>query len=237
MVDLVEDARSLPLESLACRCSEQTASFYHGRNSDTSYCFEIFRRAILEKNQAAWEVIFQVYSDQVIRWVRSHRGFSATGEEERYFANRALEKFWQAIPSERFSLFPDLQHLLRYLKACVYSVISDYCRAEDESAWLVDVGEAEDLPEPVSVEAWVEDRNQAQNLWVMITERLRDLKEVQVAYDSFVLGLKPADMLERSPGSYGSIKEIYRVKENILDRLRNDQPLMNLLGITVESEG
>src|SRR5512146_2916655 len=123
-----QDPRSLPLDSLANLCAQQTAHFYQGRESDTSYCFEIFRRAILKIDPFAWEYIQQVYSDQIVRWVRRHPAFVATGEEEAYFLNRALENFWQAVTADRFGQFPDLKHVLSYLQLCVFSVITDTIR-------------------------------------------------------------------------------------------------------------
>lgn len=238
MPDFNENLHEVPLDSLADQCSQQTSRFFHGRENDTRYCFEIFRRAILERDNQAWEMIPRLYGDQVIRWVRRHPAFASTGEEEAYFVNRALEKLWQAVPAERFGHFPDLKHLLSYLQLCVYSVITDYTRAVAQMALDLDFEQVEAAPAPeIPLEDRVADRSGAVELWNMIAARLHDAREVEVAYEAFVLNLKPAEISERHPGNYQGTKEIYRIKENIVDRLRRDRDLLTGLGLMPESQG
>jgi hypothetical protein len=230
-----ENLHTLSLDSLAGFCAQQTSRFYQGRENDTSFCFEIFRRAILEQDQQAWEFIHQVYYDQIIRWVHRHPAFVSTGEDAEYFLNRTLEKFWQAVTPEKFHQFPDLKHLLSYFQLCVHSTIMDYVRARAKTELEIEFSQAEKLAGPILLEDCIQRKSQAQSLWKLVTGRLNDLKEVQVAYDSFVLDMKPAEMFERSPGSYENIKEIYRIKENVIERLRRDVELMKLLGFQAES--
>jgi DNA-directed RNA polymerase specialized sigma24 family protein len=235
------------LDVLAETCEQKTAHYLHGRAHDSSACYEIFRRAILEKSQVAWEVIHRLYQGQVLRWVRRHPSFCYTGEEEGYFVNRALEKLWQAIPAERFFQFPDLRQLLSYLQLCVHSAITDSIRARDQAELesdLLPVTDEDpcDPPEPrrhaaqlPSIEQRVEARSQLQAAWRLVAERLRDPKEAKVAYAAFVLDLKPTEMLECYPGQFQGIKEIYRIKENILDRLRRDHDLLQQLRLSTEN--
>lgn len=226
----------LTLDRLASLCGQQTALFYHGRESDPRFCFEIFRRAIHERDQSAWELIPALYGEQVARWVRRHPSFSATGEEEAYFVNGALEKLWQAVPAERFASFQTLSHLLSYLQLCVFSVITDHLRGQRRPAFELDLDEAETSPDPAPpLEAYVEERSQARGLWQLVAGRLHDQAERELAYEAFALDLKPAEIIARHPGRYADIKALYRAKENLLDRLRRDKELQNLFGRMPES--
>jgi hypothetical protein len=236
MSTIDENLHDLSLDSLADQCGQQTSRFYQGRESDTRYCFEIFRRAIIEADQLAWGLIPQLYGDQVARWVRRHPAFHSTGEDEDFFINCALEKLWQAVPAGRFGHFPDLRHLLSYLQLCVYSVITDHVRAGVQAALELDFEQVEATAAPEEpLEDQVADRCGALELWNMVADRLRDSKEVEVAYEAFVLDIKPADIWERHPERYKSAKEIYRIKENIVDRLRRDHELLSELGFLPES--
>ena len=173
--------------------------------------------------------------------MRRHPAFRYAHEEEGYFVNRALEKLWQAIPAARFGQFPDLRQLLGYLQLCVHSVISDTLRAQDQAELESDLlPEGEDDPperelaarpakHAPSVEEHVEARARAEGAWQLVAGRLADPQEAAVAYAAFVLDLKPAEMLEAYPGRFQNIKEIYRIKENILERLRRDRDLLQQL--------
>ena len=241
-----ENLHTRSLDVLAQTCEQQTSHFLHGHESDSHACYEIFRRAILEKSHAAWEYIHRLYEGQVQRWVRRHPSFRYTGEEEGFFVNRALEKLWQAIPAERFGQFPELRQLLSYLQLCVHSVITDTIRARDQAELESDLlaleeKEPSDQPElhqqvaqGSPVEERVEARSGLETSWRLVAKRLNDPQEAEVAYASFVLDLKPAEMLECFPGHYQSIKEIYRIKENVLDRLRRDRDLLQQLRLNTE---
>ena len=119
------DLQTFALGGIAHRCTEETALFFAHRPHDPRYCYELFRRAILLRNQRAWELIYAEYQPLAAGWINRHSGFPASGEETQYFVNRAFEKMWQAVTPDRFNQFPDLQSLLRYLQMCAHSAIMD----------------------------------------------------------------------------------------------------------------
>jgi hypothetical protein len=229
-----ENPCSLPLTELARNCAQQTLLFFQRVMNDTRYCFEIFRRAVVEKDQQAWDLLHELYSDQLCRWMRRHPRYSACLEDEAYFANRALEKFWQAVPPAQFARFPDLPRLLSYLQMCLHSAISEHVRDLVRARYEVDLEEAEQRAGAGAVENEIVSGKQGTELWRAVAARLNDQREIQVAYDSFVLDLKPSEILTRSPGVYESTREIYRIKENILSRLRRDSELARLAGLMPE---
>jgi DNA-directed RNA polymerase specialized sigma24 family protein len=221
----------LTLAELAHRCAQETERFFQGQGSDPQYCLELFRRAILEHDQAAWGAIHSQYQSLVAGWVRQHRSFETSGEEAQYFVNRAFEKIWAALTPEKFGRFPDLRSLLRYLKMCVHSAIVDHNRSRDQADRyaLAEEAAAERTSRGPSVEDWALDQAYRRRFWDLINVRLHDEKERQVVYGSFVLALKPRELYDQFRNTFADVEEVYRVKQNVLTRLRRDPEFQELL--------
>jgi DNA-directed RNA polymerase specialized sigma24 family protein len=226
------DLQLLTLTSIAHRCARETELFFRRQSYDPRYCFELFRRAIVELCQRAWEFVYDQYHPQVAGWVEHHSAFPDSGEEVQFFVNRAFEKMWAALTPEKFRRFPNLKSLLRYLKMCVHSVILDQVRIAERSVVGIEAERlaAEDGSNAPNVESQTLARMQRQEFWEEIQARLRNEKERQVVYGSFVLALKPRELYSRSQEMFRDVAEVYRVKENVLARLRRDDDLKKLLG-------
>jgi DNA-directed RNA polymerase specialized sigma24 family protein len=226
------DLRSLTLAGIARRCTHETERFFQRRSYDPWFCFELFRRAILERDSHAWERVYAQYHALVTGWVVRHQAFPASGEEAQFFVNRAFEKMWAALVPGKFGNFPNLQSLLRYLQMCVHSTILDQVRSADQSildARVEDLVTGSGDTGPIA-EGSVADRVHRREFWEQIEARLNDEKERRVVYGSFVLGLKPRQLLASYPEAFDDVKEIYRIKENVLARLRRDRELEKILG-------
>lgn len=227
------DLQLLTLGGLARRCTQETELFFRHQSYDPSYCFELFRRAIIGHDQHAWEHIYAQYRPLVAGWVERHSAFSESGEEAQYFVNRAFEKMWSALPPDKFGDFPNLKSLLRYLQVCVHSVILDRVRRRELAVVDVDIddevslGEQEITSRPSTDRAL--DRIHQQELWREIDARLGNDQERKVVYGSFVLALKPREILTHYPETFNSVKQVYRAKENVLSRLRRDSELLKFL--------
>jgi DNA-directed RNA polymerase specialized sigma24 family protein len=224
------DLPALSVTGLTHRCAQETESFFRRHPYDPAPCYELFRRALLERNQRAYECLYTQYQPLVAGWVERHPSFSGAGEEVQYFVNRAFEKLWQALTPEKFGRFPDLKSVLSYLKLCTHSVVIDHARVrqhalldeEASDAMLAMHAAGDDL------EADAVERAQHQEFWRQINRRLADEKEQAVVFGSFVLAMKPAELQVRYAHLFGDVREVYRVKQNVLDRLRRDPELHNL---------
>lgn len=223
---------ALTLTGLAHRCAQETERFFGRSDYDPLPCFELFRRALVERDQAAYELLYLQYRALVTSWVERHPGFPALDEEAQYFVNRAFEKLWRAVPPEKFQRFPNLKSLLSYLKTCTASVIIDFARApkppvvdEEPGDFPVTSQTAGANPEEYAVA-----QMQQQELWQFIEARLNDDKERAVLYGVFVLGLKPRDLCLSSPAVFADVTEVYRTKQNLMERLRRDKDLRQLVG-------
>lgn len=219
--------QTLALSGVAQQCAQQTDRFFQRLQYDPRYCFELFRRALLERNQQAYALLYQQYQALVAGWVERHPSFPALDEEVQYFVNRAFEKMWRALTPSKFERFPDLKSLLSYLKLCAGSAVMDHARTgrldmiDDEPGDLqiADTG-AEVDPEQHTV-----GRVQQEEFWRLILTRLADERERLVVYGSFVLALKPRELSAKYPQVFADVNEIYRIKQNVLERLRRDAEL------------
>ena len=224
------DPQSLTITDLAQRCEQETNRYFRRREHDPRYCFELFRRAIQHGDQSVWENIYPCYNALVASWVKQHPGFESTGEKVEYFVNGAFGKLSVTLTSERFRGFSDLGSVLSYLKLCVHSVIVDHNRAADQaSLFSLDDASEEPSADPPP-EAQVLERVSQHELWERITERLHDEKERSVMQGIFVFDLKPRELYDHSPTIFTDVHEIYRIKQNILARLRRDPEIRKFLG-------
>jgi DNA-directed RNA polymerase specialized sigma24 family protein len=222
----------LTLTGIVHRCAQETELFFRRQGHDPRYCFELFRRAIEERDHRAWEFIYAQYHPLVAGWVNRHPAFPGSGEEAQYFVNRAFEKLWIALTPDKLRRFPNLKSVLRYLQMCVHSVVLDHVRASEQQAVNVQVEALAAVggANGSSAESQALARVHRREFWDSIQARLRNEKERQVVYGSFVLALKPRELYAQCRETFRDVNEVYRVKENVLARLRRDAEFERLLG-------
>lgn len=227
------ELRVLTLTGVAYRCGKETQLFFQRQANDPRYCFELFRRAIEERSQAAWDLVYRQYLVLVCSWAQRHPSFPTCGEEAEFLANCAFEKMWGALSAERFARLPDLKSVLRYLQMCVHSAVVDQARLwempgadlpSEESTTMADA-------EGLSARDQALDRADRSRFWEELGLRLVSEQERKVVYGSFVLALKPREIVAEYPGTFEDIGEVYRVKANLLERLRRDPELGKVLGL------
>jgi len=140
---------------------------------------------------------------------------------------------WLGITPDKFPTFTDLKALLRYLQMCVHSVMIDFARQKESQLVLEAVEEsgpqlAVQAAAPAAAQnTAVEDRIAAnldrQALWQWLQEQCKDAKEVAILEGMFVLALKPREVQDHYPRLFNSVNDVYRVKENLLARLRRSE--------------
>jgi DNA-directed RNA polymerase specialized sigma24 family protein len=221
------DLGAFTVAGIAHRCAQETQRFFERLGYDARYCFELFRRAVVDRSQQAWESIYDQYRSLVGGWVQRHAAFPDAGEDVHYFVNRAFERMWLAVDPDKFQRFPDLKSILRYLQMCVHSALTDQVRKA--AAPLADVEVERQPTGGAPANRTVEDhalhRVHRREFWREVEGRLKDEKERCVVYGAYVLALKPRQIYEHFPDTFLDVREIYRVKENVLARLRRDTEL------------
>jgi DNA-directed RNA polymerase specialized sigma24 family protein len=217
--------RLLDVDRLADECADQTTRFFNRADHDTGYCYELFRRAFVDRNDYSWERIFQIYRPLVANWVSRHNGLRAAGDTVDFFINSAFDRIWSAVDADKFSQFQDLASILRYFQLCVHSVIVDHARRNQIKTLDLEIWANQPPPNSPLIEQHVTDELERLRLWDMIVGLMRSEKEIIVLRYSYVYDFKPSEIYAAYPDEYESLDEVYRVKRNLLNRLRRNPML------------
>lgn len=230
----VLEPRQMTLSTLIRQCACEYERFQRSGTQDTRYAYEIFRRALVERDDDAWSFLYQQYHRLVERWVRRCSAFETSGETSDYFVTAAFARFWQAIPAGRFGEFPTVAALLHYLQCCAASVVIDSVRRHQRDATLDDSTAAQTTrsthTSPPAPEEQALDNVARAEFWSLIESRLRSEAERVVLHSSFVLGKKPGDICSDRPDLFRTVGEVYALKRNLLERLGRDVELRRLVG-------
>ena len=214
----------MDVPELAQRCAQETQNYSQNQPHETGYCLELFRRAIVRRDDEAWAAVYAQYRSQVERWVYRHPNFHQVAEEAQDFTNQAFARFSKHFTGDKLTASKSLASVLSYLQLCVHGAIMDCLRKiRFEQSEMDETIEKRKDPNP---EASPEERMQAKELWQLIQTRLKDKKEYTVMYASFVLGLAPGQILAEYPGVFRDSAELYQCKANVLARLGRDPEIM-----------
>lgn len=231
MMTNADSVLSQSLQTLAQQCAQETQQFFQHRAENTHSCLELFQRAIITRQEEAWEAIYKQYEPQVTRWVQRHPSFVHTGESADYFVNLAFIRIWKALTPEKFAQFGDIKDVMRYLQICIHSAIVDYLRVRSATTvGLEDVGVGRKLSDKrKGLDILTLDRIQQAELRRIIQSRLQNDKERFVFDCCYSWDMKPREIYQEWPDMFRDVKEIYRIKENILTRLRRDREIQAYL--------
>jgi len=229
-VDLMSHKTKLQhmaVEDLAQKCAQETDLFFTHHDYDSSYGFELFRRAVRNKDERALEVVITQYQPLVARWVdrwmNKHPDFLFINEEAQDFIAQAFERFWASFTPAKFDKSQNLAAILRYLQMCVHGAITDAWRKFRRIRLEQELrDEEQEFSQP---ESTPEELLQNDEFWQLIKKKSKDLKEYTVVYASFSLALSPREILAEYPGLFRDIKETYQYKANLLDRLERDDEI------------
>lgn len=234
------DPALLTLSGIAHRCGEEATRLRAHEPSDWRYCYELFRRAIVERDRQAWDLVCERFWPQVRDWVSRHRLIDLWPESLDALVGEAFARMWRACSAGMFERSQDLAHLLSYLRHCADSALIQHARAvqrqqfdvslsetDDATGLLVESLEA-DAPASQTPEEIVEAAENSRLLWQQVQKSLYDEQEQLVIHACFVLDLKPREIYARNKTHFKDVREVYRVKERVFTRLRADQQLADL---------
>lgn len=225
----------MTVEDLAQRCAQETKLFFNYLSHETKYCFELFRRAISERDDLAWSAIIVQYRPSVARWVNiwadKHPDFPLAREEAEDFIDEAFIRFWNHFTPDKFGKSQGLDGVLKYLKMCVNSAILDIWRKMHRGRQFEQKTEGEDendALDPAEPGPTPEEALQKGEIWKFIKMRLKDEQEYTVVYASFFLGLSPREIFAEFPTVFRDVEAIYQCKANVLARLGRDPDIRDL---------
>ena len=212
---------SLSVAELCRRAREETARYARGEPYDEGICYELLRRAIAEQDERCWQEVYALYHEQVLSWCRRAAAGHVADHEE--LAALTWAKFWRSYTPAKLSPAGGTAAVLRYLKMCARSVVVDAARASSRTVPLEErLGAWEDTAS--AAEAPLAHMDRAA-LWELVDRRLRDERERVLVFLLYEVGLRPADLPARRPDLFPTVREVYRVTRNVLDRLRRCREL------------
>lgn len=230
VINVAEQApETMDLHTLIARCATESDRFYKGKNHDTRYSYELFRRALVERNDVAWELLYTHYSALVESWVRRTSAFTSSGESSEFFVVGAFTKFWRAVTPDRFNTFPNLAALLQYLQLCASSVVIDSVRSHSWSEMLPEEAATPEQMPTSSPDEEAIDRVSSVEFWQIVDGLLNDEGERAVVYGSFVLGMTPRAIAAHYKSVFASVNDVYNVKRNVLSRLGRNEQIREML--------
>lgn len=220
----------LKLETLIQQSQIETQHFFHNQPYDPCFTHEIFRRAVVERNEDAWTYLYASYCALVHSWVQRSTAFAHSGESSEVLVNMVFARFWQAVSAKNFAEFPTQPSLLAYLRHCAETIVIDHARGYHKTEALSDNLANSGVSSLRPLEDETIDRMRGQELWKVINQQLRSEAEHTLVYCSFIMGMPAHAILQQRPELFDSITTVYTLKRTILERLSRCPAVRQLLG-------
>jgi DNA-directed RNA polymerase specialized sigma24 family protein len=220
-IDMEALPRDMHLSALADRCMSEINKYRRGEASSDQYCLEIFRRAMQEHDDKAWELLVNRFQEFLLAAFRRHprcEAASRLDSPENYVA-KAFARFWVAVHDQQVE-FTSLGAALRFLRLCLNSAILDTLRAQTRRN-EVPLPDSDFTGEPA-----VEDQDDGSELWKIIRDILPNERERRLAFLLFHCNLKPRIIVRLRPQEFPDVNEVHRMKRNIVDRLARSADLI-----------
>ena len=145
----------------------------------------------------------------------------------RLLSQRRLHEYVEGLHPDRFANFSDLPALLAYLKSCVHTTILNHTRKRrpavaEISEELVGVPSA-GATDPMA--GAVLHKLARAELWHLLETLLHTNNERLVTELYFIQGMKPRMIYEQHSDHFANVQEVYRVKQNLMERLSRNTAL------------
>ena len=187
--------------------------------------YELFRRAILERDEAAWATIHARYRALLISWAYHSTSRMYAGEWCDDLADQAFARAWVALTPARFAEFPNLPRLLGYLHACVVTTVIDNGRARASSERTLNKLEVGAIATPEQIVVAEVEREE---LWRVVSALATSAAEQVVLVESFAYGFPPRTILARHPQLFANVAAVYSTKRNLFARLQRNRELLRI---------
>jgi DNA-directed RNA polymerase specialized sigma24 family protein len=217
------------IETLFAEARAQEANFVRGEPSDDAAGVELFRRAIEAADDEAWEAVVALYRGLLVAQSARQVVRTLVNEDAGFCVDRAFQRFWRATRARGIHEFADLASILKYLKMCLGSVLLDEARARRRQACVSIDDLSPDARVSSDPSAEVVASIAQRELWKTIDSELPDDSERLVAHLSFVGGLSPREICALHPEHFAEVSDVYRLKRNLIERLRRSQAIHELL--------
>jgi len=213
-------ACEMPPPQLAARCQNTRPDASH-----EPFCFELFRRAIVAGCSLCWHYLHNQYYSLVRYWVCQRAPPDPDTIDD--LTQETFTTFWRFYTPDKLARAGGLGNVLSYLKSCAASAVAQVHRKANrtvlEAEWDEQAVDAHVSTH--SAEASALQQVTAKQLWAAVKACCNDERDHLVARLILQTGLKPRHVAEQHPDLFPDVSEVYRVKRNLLSRLRRDPVL------------
>jgi DNA-directed RNA polymerase specialized sigma24 family protein len=202
---------------LAARCRSTQQDGSH-----EPFCLELFHRAIAEGCSLCWHYLHNQYYSLVRYWVSLRAPPDPDTVDD--LTQEAFTTFWRFYTPAKLACADGLGDILSYLKSCAASVVAQAHRKADKGVPEVEWDESvvDACVSTYSAEASAFQHVAAEHLWAAVEACCSDDRERLLARLTLVAGLRPRHIVEQFPELFSDVSEVYRIKRNLVDRLRRD---------------
>ncbi len=213
-------------ESVEQHISKTYWQQHHPTPPHTKDYFALFRTALEDESQKAWEQIQLEYTPLIHSWLTNYAGKSLCLSFQEDLTQEAYLRFWRSLTKGDIPLshrFPHLGAILKYLKQCTKTALIDWQR---QQRLQVVTAELETAVSHLHTNIHDHTENPAYDsaqLWRVkqwIRREVRDDKEQIILQLSFGHGLSPKQIVALHPHLFPTPRHVYRIKDRLLKRAR-----------------
>ncbi|NJM08427.1 sigma-70 family RNA polymerase sigma factor [Candidatus Gracilibacteria bacterium] len=222
----IADMPHFSLEQVAAGCRAEAE---RSRSTELGYCFELFRRALEQLDQAAWQAVVAQYQRLILRWLHGV-GLSTDDTLAEDVAHEVIERFWRTLAGRCTPLtarFPHVGALLKYMRQCAVTTVLDRRRSERQRERLLEQAQHAyqlDLPVATAGEDDIVERiarsEQLHRVRAWVKAEVGDPLEQLVLRLSYSDDLSPAEIASRYPEHFADAALVRQIKERVLRRAR-----------------
>lgn len=217
MTEEIKRPSDFPVSDLANGCAQQT-SRHHTPPRDFDPCYELFLRACASQCEDAWQAIIVQYRRLVLYWLGQHSSDDNCQE--------VFLRFWkrqQCTETVFMTRFANTSAIVGFLKSCAATVRIECWRKEKRKQEVEE--RLRDIAQRASTHALPYRDDVGVDFKSLVLSRLKNDRERVLFELMYYYDLKPSDIQTERPDLFPNTQTVYRIKENLLKRLRRDAEL------------
>lgn len=213
------DHSILTTQQVAERCEAETAKSRRRQPADDRFCFELFRRAFVERDEAAWTALVAQYWHLVQHWI----GASHPAVDD--LTNELFFHLWRRITPDYFrTRIPSLAAMLAFLHTSATNAAINQQRQDDRERILSSIDTEAGMlvadprirPPEIEVIERIERAVLREQLYACC-ESENERLALGLAYE---YGMTPKEIHAAWPDLFASAANVSHTKERVLERLR-----------------
>ena len=223
----VRSLADLDLNRVVEQCRQEAKQ---DRSLEVGYCFELFRRALEDRLDAAWAAIEAQYGRLILTWLyAASKGAALDPEEADELKVQALAKFWRTLTRRPMHLAARFDHvgaLLRYLNQCAVTTVLDQRRKDQRHARLQErVERAREIlayqptPDNDGLDRLYR-QERVDQIFAWFRQEVTDPQELLLLHLSFEQDMTPVQIAQAYPAQFADVEDVRRIKERVLKRAK-----------------